>query len=236
MKQIVPETARQEFRRQVAQARKFLLKLKIGEKWRDRDAGLSSRLYPDYQTYVAHQRTKLDAVPNSFMARHDQRLYAALSERIGDLGIPLKRKSVVCLAARQGTEVRRFIDYGAFAIGIDLNPGKENRYVVVGDFHDLQFADGSVDVVYTNSLDHAFDIGRIVDEVHRVLVDGGHFIAEVGLGTETAGEGARGPYESLSWNSVDEIAALITAHGFALVQRRNFVLPWAGQQLLLKRV
>ena len=49
-------------------------------------------------------------------------------------------RTVLCLAARIGTEVKAFLDLGCFAIGIDLNPGTDNRYVVHGDFHDLQFA------------------------------------------------------------------------------------------------
>lgn len=236
MKRLFAEVVRREFKRIVGQGRQVLLKARIREKWLEAGSGLAARMYPDYRTYVEHQRTKLDASRHKFLVRHDRRFYTALTERLMELPIPLARKAVVCLAARQGTEVRAFIDQGAFAIGIDLNPGKANRYVVVGDFHDLQFADGSVDVVYTNSLDHAFDIGRIVDEAHRVLVADGHFIAEVGFGTAADEERARGPYESFSWSSVDEIVGVITAHGFVLERRRDFVSPWPGQQLLLRRV
>ena len=55
-----------------------------------------------------------------------------------------------------------FIDHGAFAVGIDLNPGRDNRWVVIGDFHALQYADASVDVVYTNSFDHVFELERVL--------------------------------------------------------------------------
>jgi len=77
-----------------------------------------------------------------------------------------------------------FIDHGVFAVRIDLNPGRDNRRMVVGDFHALQYADASVDVVYTNSLDHAFELERVLAEVRRVLKPEGTCLVEVGLGTE----------------------------------------------------
>src|SRR5690606_32891810 len=106
-----------------------------------------------------------------------------------------------------------FIDRGAFAVGIDLNPGRENRWVVVGDFHALQFADASVDVVYTNSLDHAFDLSPVLAEVRRVLKDDGDFVVEMGLGVEEGGQ--PGFYEALSWRRADELVARILEGGFS---------------------
>ena len=93
-------------------------------------------------------------------------------------------RTVLCLAARIGTEVKAFLDLGCRAIGIDLNPGKENPYVVQGDFHDLQYAPQSMDVVYTNSLDHAFDLERIAKEVLKVLKPDGLFLVEAVQGRD----------------------------------------------------
>ena len=217
-----------EGRRIHAQGRKAILHARLGERWNEAEDGSQRRAYPSYGTYLEHQRTKLDAFRESSIQKHDLRFHAALSERLADF--PLQRRSVLCLAARQGSEVRAFIDRGAFAVGIDLNPGRGNRYVVVGDFHELQFADGTVDVVYTNSLDHAFDLDHILAEVRRVLAPGGVLIAEVGRG---GGEG-RGFYESLSWDSVEALLARFAGHGFRLEQRRPFEVPWAGEQLVLR--
>lgn len=219
-----------ESRRILAQGKKVLLRARIGEEWRPAEDGSQRRAYPDYETYLEHQRTKLDAFRESSIERHDRRFHAALGERLAELPVTFKRSAVLCLAARQGSEVRAFIDQGAFAVGIDLNPGRGNRYVMVGDFHDLQFAAGTVDVVYTNSLDHAFDLGRILAEVRRVLDPDGILIAEVGSG---GGEG-RGFYEALSWDSVDALVARFAEHGFRLEHRRPFAIPWEGEQLLLR--
>lgn len=222
-----------EARRIVAQGKKVLLKARLGERWTPSGEQLARRDYPSYEAYLEHQRTKFDAFREKSIERHDRRFYAALRERLAVFPGGLKRRAVLCLAARQGTEVRAFIDEGAFAIGIDLNPGKENRYVVVGDFHHLQFSDGSVDVVYSNSVDHAFDLDRLLGEIRRVLAGGGVFLAEVGF--SEGGEG-RQFYEALAWSRVEDLIASIERAGFALEQRSPpFDVPWPGEQLLFRK-
>lgn len=223
----------EETRRIAAQWRKAVIRRRIGQKWRQAgEEGFTQRVYPDYQTYLEHQRTKLDAFRPSSIAKHDVRFRRALGERIAALPFTVRKHRVLCLAARQGSEVKAFIDHGAFAIGIDLNPGKENRYVVVGDFHDLQFADASVDLVYTNSLDHVFELDRLMGEILRVLTPEGHLFLEVG----SAGmEGQIGFYEAMSWKSTDELLAKVLAFGFEVQVRGTFDVPWPGDQLVLRR-
>lgn len=223
------ERLRGEARRIRSQLRKVGLRLRIGENWREEDRAFGRRAYPNYEAYLAHQRTKLDAMRPRSLAGHDARFHAALSQRLAELPFDLRGQTVLCLAARQGTEVRAFIEQGAFAVGIDLNPGHDNRWVVVGDFHDLQYTDGSVSIVYTNSLDHAFELERVLAEVRRVLRADGWLI------TEVARDAARGFYESLSWSSVDALLEVIAANGFDLERRTRFEKPWQGEQLLLKK-
>ena len=219
-------------RRLWAQLHKAALRLRIGDAWSDGD-GLARRRYPDYETYLTHQRLKLDALRDASLEGHAARFRAALAERLARAPIALAGRSVLCLAAREGAEVRAFIDRGAFAVGIDVNPGRANRFVVVGDFHGLQYADRSLDVVYTNSLDHVLELDRMVAEVARVLKPGGVFLAELGRGT---GEGGgRGFYEALSWASADELIARLARGGFTVEQRLEFEIPWRGVQVALKK-
>jgi SAM-dependent methyltransferase len=225
---------REEARRLAAQWRKAAIRRRIGQKWRQAEEGegFTKRVYPDYETYLAHQRTKLDAFRPQSIAKHDVRFRAALGERLAALPFPMRKLRVLCLAARQGSEVKAFIDHGAFAIGIDLNPGKDNRYVVVGDFHDLQFADASVDLVYTNSLDHVFELDRLMAEILRVLTPEGHLLLEVG----SAGmEGQIGFYEAMSWKSTEELLERVLSFGFTLESRSSFDVPWPGDHLVLRR-
>lgn len=220
-----------DIRRIQAQARKFVMGFSLSKDWVERTPGLSSRAYDSYDTYKGHQTLKLDAHRAKSIERHDARFYAALKKRIPAQYLNIGKARVLCLAARQGSEVRAFIDSGAFAIGIDLNPGRENKYVVSGDFHDLQFHDRTIDIVYTNSLDHAFDLDRIMVEVKRVLAIGGIFICEVRTGEEGGG---RGFYESLSWDSIEGLIARISASGFWLEGRTPFEAPWPGDQLVFR--
>lgn len=222
-----------EGRRIGAQLRKTLLRLRIGNRWHDAAGDFGRRHYPSYDHYVAHQRTKLDAFRASSVARHDRKFYQALSDRLAASPVSLQGLAVLCLAARRGGEVRAFIAQGAFAVGIDLNPGRDNRFVLPGDFHDLQFASGSVDVVYTNSLDHAFDPDRLLAEVRRVLAPEGILIVEAGSGGH--GVEGRGFYESFSWASIQELVRLIEAAGFHLEAQQSFDLPAPGEHMRFRR-
>jgi SAM-dependent methyltransferase len=221
-----------EVRRIVGQLTRTMLRWRLRDRWSPSPQRLASRVYPDYAAYVKHQRTKFDAMRHRSLRNHDSRFYDALRSRLRSLPHALHGKSVLCLGARQGSEVRAFIDAGAFALGVDLNPGRDNRYVVSGDFHALQFAAGTVDVVYTNALDHAFDLDRILDEVRRVLATGGLFIAEVGPGSEEGGQ--PGFYESLVWPHVAELIRRMADRGFELECRSRFEHPWPGEQLVLR--
>src|SRR5581483_2782763 len=114
--------------------------------------------------------------------------------------------------ARLGTEVKAFLDLGCFAVGVDLNPGSGNRYVLHGDFHDLPFPQESVDLVFTNSLDHAFSVDRMIAEMRRVLKPGGLLVLELSCGS--SGGKSAGHYESFWWDCVDDVVALFEDHPF----------------------
>lgn len=175
---------------------------------------ISARVYASREEYVAHQREKLDQKQGqTFLSREKAiRRFRRRFELID--GLP-RHASIICLAARRGEEVEAFIGLGHFAVGIDLNPGAENPYVVTGDFHALQFAEGSVDCVYTNSLDHAFDLPQIVREVRRVLKPGGRFVVDIVYGHE---EGyVVGDHDAMHWGRSEDFARhLATLGGFRL--------------------
>lgn len=219
-------------RRLWAQLRKAALRARLGQRWAAGDA-LARRSYPDYETYLEHQGLKLDALRPRSLEGHADRFHAALIGRLERCPVDLRGRAVLCLAARDGTEVRAFIARGAFAVGVDLNPGPGNRWVVVGDFHRLQYADGSVDVVYTNSLDHVFELDRVLGEIRRVLVPGGILLVELGLGTQEGG-GGRGFYEALSWSRADDVIERIVGAGFTAGERIPFEVPWRGIQVALR--
>ncbi|MEY2512189.1 MAG: hypothetical protein QOE26_2952 [Verrucomicrobiota bacterium] len=211
--------------------RKRALFRKFGERWNSEGDRFQKRGYDSYEAYLEHQKAKLET--HDF-GRYDEEFRTTLRDRLSALEIEWPGRSVLCLAARIGTEVKAFLDLGAFAVGIDLNPGVDNRYVVHGDFHDLQFAPGSIDVVYTNSLDHAFDIDRIAKEVLKVLKPDGVFLVEAVQGRD---QGTNpGFFESFFWKNIDELIRQIEAAGFTVVGRSSITRPWPGDQICFRRL
>jgi len=203
----------------------------ISKEW-DHDKGnqnISRRLYPTYDEYVFHQKAKL-----ALLNLHDytKKHRIALRLRLKGLDIIKDKQSVLCLAARIGSEVKAFIDLGYFAVGIDLNPGEDNRYVLSGDFHSLQFADNSVDIVFTNSLGHIYNLDSFIKEVKRVMRSNGVFISETVRGSEEGRE--PGFFKSFLWRKIYDIVGEIENRGMILIERQEISYPWAGEQLIFK--
>jgi SAM-dependent methyltransferase len=197
----------------------------------DETARFTGRKYDTYHDYVTHQSSKLGALD---LSQYDLRYRALLADRLRANGWVKPAARVLCLAARIGTEVKAFHDLGCFAVGIDLNPGEKNRYVLHGDFHDVQFVDASVDVVFTNSLDHSLEVARLLDEVSRVLDAQGVFVAEVSNGLD---EGyAPREFESFYWRTIEDLVGRIEARGFERVSSLPFDEPWPGQHLTFRTV
>jgi SAM-dependent methyltransferase len=200
---------------------------RLGVKW-NQEGDFKQRQYISDEQYRAHQRSKLSYVDRQGVKDYDSRLYNALSARLRQGGIN-RGSRVLCLAARLGGEVRAFLDHGCFAVGIDLNPGIENAYVVAGDFHALQFPDHTVDIVFTNSLDHVRDLKQVVSEMRRVLVPTGRVLIEAMTGDA---EGTKFDYyESYAWPTVTALIKRLEAEGLALVGRSPITQPWTGEHL-----
>ncbi len=166
-----------------------------GERW-ERDGGLARRDYGSYDEYLSHQASKLDGVIDRLRETEEED-YTEFLRRFESCEPLSEARSVLCLGARIGTEVKALHALGHFAVGIDLNPGQHNPYVLPGDFQRIVFPDESVDAIYTNALDHAFDLEGIVGEVSRLLRPNGLFVADVLLGYE---EGfIAGEFEATHW-------------------------------------
>ena len=179
------------------------------------------RHYRSYREYTLHQASKLN--DRSFRkvldsAKDDQ--YAGFLRRFSLCQEISGQRCVLCLGARLGTEVEAFKELGFFAVGIDLNPGAGNAHVHFGDFHNLAFNDGTVDVVYSNVLDHAFDLERMMTEVARVLKPGGFVFFELLKGSE---EGLLPhEYEAAYWKRAKEFADHLSAiSGMPLISYRS---------------
>ena len=57
--------------------------------------------------------------------------------------------------------------------------GKNNFYVIKGDFHNTGFSNNEFDIVYCNCIDHAWGLPNISKEVNRILKAKGFFVLEI---------------------------------------------------------
>lgn len=143
----------------------------------DAENSVMRRDYSSYDEYVRHQSEKLGRSIDDIVLS-DQEYEAIVAERYG-VGFTMKGKSILCLGARLGGEVRAFKKLGGLAVGIDIEPGPHNQHVLLGDFHKIEFPDGSFDFAFCNAIDHVFDLTKFVAEVARVLKPKGCLIAEL---------------------------------------------------------
>ena len=63
------------------------------------------------------------------------------------------------------------------AIGIDLV--EFLPYTIKGDIHNLNYEKVIFDLVFSNILDHAFDLQKFISEMERVSVKGGIIIVNI---------------------------------------------------------
>jgi len=177
------------------------------------------RVYPDTEQYVIRQSAKLVS-KEAWCRKVDHKNMLCLAAVLSQTDIIFPGMSVLCLAARLGGEVRAFRQQGCFAIGIDVNPGGKSGTVLHGDFHHLQFADSSIDLVYLNCLDHAREPYVVFGEIRRVLKPGGVFYFETENGyMEKTPDGTEAkmsdPFDCLEWAYRDEVVSEIEKTGFS---------------------
>lgn len=107
------------------------------------------------------------------------------TQAVMDGQLELRGRIVLCIGARGGGEVRAFRDLGAFAVGVDLFPTNSNL-VLHGDAMSLnQFGSSSVDLVFTNVLDHIPFLDRFAAAAWRVLKPGGMLVSSIFVQTMT---------------------------------------------------
>lgn len=188
------------------------------DRWQKGDE-MVQRKYGSYEEYVSHQGAKLDKIIHRLRETEEED-FADFKRRFETCDALSGARSVLCLGARIGTEVRAMHAVGLFAVGIDLNPGKDNAYVLPGDFHHIQFPDGSVDAIYTNVLDHVFDLDKMLGEVVRLLKPGGVFVTDMIAGFE---EGfVPGEYEAMHWKDTESLSQkIVDISGFTRESGRD---------------
>ena len=141
-----------------------------------------ARKYDSYEDYVAFQKKKTtDPIRRAKWLGEEWELKLKAFESLFKAHPQIYRSGAkcLCLGARTGQEVLALMNIGIDATGIDLVPCPP--YVDEGDIHDLKFENSQYDVVFSNVLDHALDIEKMMTEATRVVKVGGllHFQIQV---------------------------------------------------------
>jgi len=172
---------------------------------------LHRRKYKNYQQYVTHQREKLSKKYDHYRQKSEKRVNSFI-QRLAPVSPRIPGKKVLCLAARLGEEVIAFRRLGhSKSVGIDLNPGPNNKYVIEGDFHDIPFEQATFDAVYCNCLDHAWDLRKVSNESARVLKSEGVLVLDIPFAELHDKRKYRrhlkktDKYEAMMWDSLDDV-------------------------------
>ena len=194
------------------------------------DINLKRRDYKDYDEYIKHQGEKLLKKKDE-INKSDHDYEVILTYRLKKID-NFKGKSVLCLGARLGGEVRAFKTLGALAIGIDVEPGGKNPHVMFGDFHDLKFPDASFDVAFTNAIDHVYHLEEFLKETLRILKPGGFFYIELAMVSP-------GEYEVLDTLNPEPIISELNKYfktvSIEEIYNKTDYIDWKGKLFCLKK-
>ena len=174
--------------------------------------------YPSYEAYLEDQVSKLRS-REDYVRKKSERKYR-------DFLVDFARfegfvsGSILCLGARFGDEVRAFRKLGYKCVGIDLW-GDESDLVIKGDWNDLPWSN-EFDVIYTNSIDHAYSLETVVEQVKKALKLNGKMIIALDQNHVHATNDRRikaklnnpARYEAVLWNDDKDILEKFT--GFEL--------------------
>lgn len=186
--------------------------------------GLTIRKYngeKSYQNYLMHQKFKFDfykkPLDDTF---EDQTNY--FFDNFKNIKTKYKdKKYTLCLGARTGAEVNAFRKLNFFSIGIDINYPKNSPYVIFGDFHNLQFPNESFDIVYSNCIDHTYDLNKFVNEAKRVCKKDGLIIFDLQKGKQDGERDNFGNFEALGRTNTDIIIKKICENDLSVVSKEN---------------
>jgi SAM-dependent methyltransferase len=128
--------------------------------------GLGRRHPPEYRGYLATQlrRTLSKREINSGVGA------VTLINRVAEE--QPSGGAVLCVGCRNTLELDWFRSRGfEDVVGIDIFSQRAD--ILVMDMHEMSFTDNSFDVVYaSHSLEHSYDVDRVVREIARVARDG----------------------------------------------------------------
>ena len=136
----------------------------------------------EYQEYLDMQLRRTLSKKDTSLKVGARRLIDKTAELVD-----LTRCDVLCIGCRNTAEIDYFRNKGARSVvGIDLF--SESSDILVMDMHRMTFPDDRFDIIYaSHSLEHAYDVQKVVDEILRVARPGALVAIEVPVQYEARG-------------------------------------------------
>lgn len=177
--------------------------------------GFYKRSYGSKDDYLGHQSSKEITDHHMRAERMEGRWHIWRDEFVH---VPELKPgtSILCLGAREGSEVEALREMGLFAVGLDLNYPPKCRFTHYGDFHNIPYPDACTDAVYINTLNHATDLKRVIGEIKRVLKPNtGTLVLHIRDGVD---EGAKldGLHHSVAWSHQEQVIDMFKQTGFEI--------------------
>lgn len=179
--------------------------------------------YNDYDDYILQQGYK--AINHKdYVLKGKKKRIRTFNSLFKKMSKYFNQGSVLCLGARDGSEVEVLKQFGFDAVGIDLFSLDDK--VIKADWHNLPFRDGVFDNIFTNSLDHCFDFELMLKEIKRILVYGGRLMIRTDAEYcfyEVKKEGLslnewmeRRGLNAMFWDLFNDVVSYITGQGFSI--------------------
>lgn len=207
--------------------------ISISDTETDRSLKVKKLKYKNYQQYIDHQGQKLHEDFEDIF-RSDREYEVITKDRFKEMNHEFTGKSVICLGARLGGEVKAFKQLGSLAIGIDVNPGEKNEHVLFGDFHKIAFPNEVFNFAFSNVIDHVYDVKKFAKETARVLAKGGILFLECGKVPLREGR-----YEVIDTTNLEPIinimAKYFTIESEIEITNKTSWIDWSGTLFTLRK-
>lgn len=148
--------------------------------------------YNDYNEYLKEQIVRAESKwarkpqYNDIFKDNLKNTWTKVKDLLGD------PKQICCMGVRDGTEVFEFRKYyqQATVYGVDITENiktiKDNTNIYLYDFNNLpEDWTNKFDLIFSNSIDHAYDIQKTVNEWYRVTKKGGCLFLELSTAPAT---------------------------------------------------
>lgn len=147
------------------------------------------QLSPQYSQWMPEYRNYLETQLRRTLTKRQVPLPAraqVLIDKIAQV-VDIAQCEVLCVGCRNMAEITQFRRKGAkHVVGIDLYSSHPD--IVVMDMHAMQFSDNQFDLIYSShSLEHSYDVRRVVREIVRVARSQAWVAIEVPIQYETRG-------------------------------------------------